>query len=120
MPRTMKRGDLYPAITGTVSDADGPVPLGGASSVTLLLSTTQGGTITLLTCPVDVVAPAAVRDDPDCGKWSYAWQAGDTVKVGTYKAEVEVLWPGSEPQTFPNDDDANETFTIDPDLNPPA
>lgn len=44
----------------------------------------------------------------------YAWAAGDTDTSGTYNAEVEVDWGGSEFQTFPST--GYFTITISDDL----
>lgn len=139
MPRTMKRGDLSPQITFTVTDAIGPVPLGGADSVTLWLrlepTATEDGR--LVECVAMVVAPSAGRTfnegtaqwefDEDCGKAYYEWQPstggaddGDTDIPGVFSAEVEVIWPGQKPQTFPNEKARNETVTFDDDLNDPG
>lgn len=118
MPRTMKRGDTWPPITGTVRDADGPVPLGGADEVLLVLRSDDRR----VEAVVAVVDPDARRGEPDAGKWSYTWQDGDTAYAGTYAVEIQVTWDAATTppriQTFPNSAGENETLTIDNDLNP--
>jgi hypothetical protein len=117
MPRTMKRGDTAEPITGTVSDALGPVPLGTAQEVRLLALRDDGR---LIDAVVDVIAPLAERREPGCGRFTYTPSAADdTLESGTYSAEVEVLWSDGRVQTFPNRRAMNDTLQIDPDNNPP-
>ena len=55
-------------------------------------------------------APDSVVVDPV--KWkatlTRAWVSGDTVTAWDMRVEVEAMWPGSKPQTFP----ASSTGTV--------
>jgi hypothetical protein len=115
MPRTIKRGDTYPPLTGTVTDANGNVPLGTADEVKLLCK--LDGQVAL-EFVVTVVNPSAtLPNDTDCGKWTYDLDPGDTDDVGAYATEIQVTWnTGVDIQTFPNDPADNDTLTIAQDL----
>lgn len=114
MAREMKRGDTYPDLTGVCTDIQGPVPLGNASQVLVVMA--SAGTVIQGVCTV--VAPAAGREDPDCGRWRYAFVAADTSLIGSFSVEVQVTWNVGQIQTFPENPALNETFTVNPDLNP--
>lgn len=108
MPRTIKRNDTYPPLTGTCSDGSGPVALSGADEVLLIL---KGSSVTL-------ELELTELDDPGTGQWSYTWQAEDTEIAGDYAAEVQVTWSAGVVQTFPAGAADNDTVTMDEDLNP--
>lgn len=57
----------------------------------------QANTVKVDRAAMDVI------DEPN-GIVEYVWALGDTDTAGTYQAEVEVEWPGGEPQTFPSRD----------------
>lgn len=92
----IKQYDLLPDLVLTVSDGDTPVDLSAAGSAKLILSNRAG---------ILVEASLEIADQEDEDNWGqvrYVWQAGDTDTVGSYNMEVEVLWAGARPQTFPD------------------
>jgi hypothetical protein len=104
-----KTGDTFPAISGTISDANGPVNIFAASSIRFIAKT--GST---------VIAGAATKIDdntvPLRGKWSYSWGPSDLLAAGTYTCELEVTWSTGVIETFPSKDTNNPTFTVSADL----
>lgn len=96
MTISIKRGDRKPPMTSTLTSGGGAVNLTGATSVKFIM--------TLLGASSPKVNAAAAFDpDRATGKVSYEWGATDTDTAGVYRAEWEVTWPGSLPQTFPSD-----------------
>lgn len=116
--RELMRGDTWSPITGQISDDDGPVPFAGGSGV--LLARTADAPETLLEFPVTPVAPAALRGDPDAGRWIYEQQPEDVALVGDFDAEMEVTWSDGTKTTFPNRPDQRDKLIVYQDLNPPA
>jgi hypothetical protein len=115
MPRTIKRGDTYPGLSGTVTDANGNVPLGTPTSIKLICKHSTGTPVLEFT--LTVVNPSAtLPNDTDAGKWTYDLDAGDTDTVGEYSCEIQVMWNADDIQTFPNDPADNDTLTIAQDL----
>lgn len=92
---TIKSGDTAPALTATLYDGATPVNLTGAT-VTIRMRAI-GYPLPLLD---DV---PAVITDPQGGKVSYQWQAGDTDEVGDYEVEWTVTFAGGGVQTFPTE-----------------
>lgn len=93
---TIKQHDLLPSLVVTLLDDDTAVDLTTAISARFLMRSLATG--------LKVSALMSVLDQTDAdnlGKVSYDWQALDTDTVGTYNAEVEIIWPGDRPQTFP-------------------
>lgn len=91
----IKQYDLLPDLILTVADDDVPVNLSAASSAKLIVSNRSG---ILIEAAVEIED----QDDEDLvGKVRYIWQPGDTDTVGTYNMEVEVMWAGERPETFP-------------------
>jgi hypothetical protein len=71
-------------------------------SADFILKADTGGTI--------VVNAAAVIETPKTGGFvHYDWITGDTATLGTYKAEIEIHWPGSKSQTAPT----NSYWTVE-------
>lgn len=91
MTDKIKRGDLLPAWTATLTDGTVPVDLTAATSILVKGYKPDGTTIS-----------RTVTGDAN-GVVTMAWQATDTEAVGDFLAEIEVTWPGSKPQTFPAD-----------------
>lgn len=91
MTDKIKRGDLLPAWTVTLTDGGAAVNLTTASSITVKGYKPDGTTFS-----------RAVTGDAN-GVITMAWLATDTENVGDLLTEVEVIWPGSKPQTFPAD-----------------
>lgn len=103
--RTMKAGDTYPPITGTLTTNGGPVDLTEAESVSMWMRST---TLAINTDPCDI-------EDAVNGVVSYTPAPSETAVAGTYKLEWEVDWGvdgEARPliQTFPND--SYETLEI--------
>lgn len=87
----IKRNDLLPDLVVTLLDGTTPVNLTAAVSVRFVMSNRTG---------VKVDEPMAVTD-ATAGEVTYSWQPGDTDTKGLFNAEIEVMWPGDKPQTFP-------------------
>lgn len=88
----LKVGDRRPYLALQLVDAAGAaVNLTGATDVDLKWTEPDGTARTAAMTITNVTE----------GRVSYAWQAGDTAKVGRHTAEVVVTWPTAEPQTFP-------------------
>jgi hypothetical protein len=92
---TIKRGDTYPFLKGTLSDADGVVNLTGAA-VRVILKT-KGTTPTVLVNGVCTIT------NPTGGQVEYEWLTPDTADVNTLDGEFEVTWGDGEITTFPNE-----------------
>lgn len=94
---TIKRGDLLPALTITLTDgvdANGdPVPVDLTPATTVRVIGFLDNSL-LFNRGVTGNAQGVV---------TMPWQAGDTDVAGDIYLEVEVTWPGSLPQTFPPD-----------------
>jgi hypothetical protein len=89
----IKQGDLLPDIVMTALDGDDPVSLTTALSARFIM---RKGTEVIVDSPVSIL-----NQMTNLGQVSYSWEAGDTDIVGTYKAELEIMWPLNKPQTFP-------------------
>lgn len=105
----IKQHDLLPPYEAVLSDNGVPVDLTTATEVRLLTADKTGLILNVL-----------MTKDPDQvtnpGKVTYFWQSGDTAVAGSYKAEIQVIWPGTLPQTFPAD--GYLQLTIKKDLGP--
>lgn len=92
----IKRGDLEPAISATLTDVNGsPVDLTNATSPVLILKPITGGAAQRLSTGTSIINVA--------GRIKHVWQSGETTTVGAYFGEWEVTWPSSRPQTFPTE-----------------
>ncbi len=92
----IKRGDLLPVLTATLTDT----PAGGVAAPINLTTATgirvigrRAGVATNLFDRTVTGTAAGVVTMP--------WQAADTAIAGRLWVEIEVTWPGSKPQTFP-------------------
>lgn len=89
----MKQHDLEPPLRLVVLDGVKAVDLTNAQDAYLIIE--------------GIVDRELMTIDPDQtvdgnrGHVSYAWQAGDTDTIGEFNFEIEVMWPGDRPQTFP-------------------
>ena len=92
MAVSIKQNDLRPILTFTLKENGVAKNLTGATSATLKMR--SGAT---------VVSRAGVITDATNGVVSVTFTGTDTSIVGDYQAEIEVIWPTSQPQTFPND-----------------
>lgn len=105
-----KTGDTTPDITGTVTDASGPVNIFSATSIRFIAKNGSN----------PVIAGVAVKIDdgtvPLRGKWKYVWGATDLSISGTWEVEIEVTWSAGKIETFPNAKGRNPSFTVTDDL----
>jgi hypothetical protein len=90
----IKQNDLEPSLRVQLLDLDDPVTTLGTATAIRCIVTTRDGLTELVNRAMSVV------DAPN-GWVELVWQAGDTTTLGTFRFEVEVMWPGARPQTFP-------------------
>lgn len=88
----LKHKDRLPKLRATLSDANGPVDLTGAT-VKVWWRLQSGGTEKSGTCTIVDAANGVVE---------YAWAAGDTDTAGDYYVEFVATF-GIATMTFPND-----------------
>lgn len=106
---SMKQHDLEPDLTLVAEDAAGLTDLTLVGSWRVLA--------TMLGAPVFVdTAPAVTVDPTNHARATivHTWVAGETAAAGDLKVEVEAMWPGGRPQTFPAS--GAVTVRIRPDL----
>lgn len=95
---SIKQHDLLPELVVTLLDNTVAVDLTDAVSARLLMRNLVAGL--KVDAPVSILDPAVPANT---GKVKYTWGLADTDIVGVFNAEVEVIWPGNKPQTFPGD-----------------
>lgn len=104
-----KTGDTTPDLTGTVTDANGPVNIFTATSLRFI---SKNG--------INTVTGAAVKIDdgtvPLRGKWKYVWAPTDLSIAGDWEVEIEVTWSAGKIETFPNSKTRNPHYTVTDDL----
>ena len=88
----IRQGDTRPWIEATLTDANGPVPLHGAT-VEFHLSDDTGG---------ERITDDALILNEDEGLVTYEWKPGDTEFAGDYRAEWQVTFAEDDIGTFPN------------------
>lgn len=88
------QGARRPVLGATLTDANGPVNLTSASSITFRGRLMDGTT---------TFSGSAVADAPAAGHVTYSWGANDTATPGTYMVEFSVTWSTGITQTFPTD-----------------
>ena len=91
---SLKQDDTWPPLNATLSDANGPINLTTATSVTFIMKPTGGGSPITGTCTIVSAAAGTVR---------YVWVTGNTTVAGTYQAEFEILWADGKIGTVPNE-----------------
>jgi len=89
---SIKQNDLRPIIQFTLSENGVAKNLTGATSATLKMRT-----------GVTTVTRLGVISSPASGIVQITFTGSDTAVNGVYQAEIEVIWPTGQPQTFPND-----------------
>ncbi len=103
----LKRGDLLPALTGTILNTVTGAPLNLTGAVLEFhMRNRQTGA-------VKIDATATIVGDPLVGRFSYAWAGTDTDTAGAYDGEIEATFAG-KPLTSPND--AHFTIWVHGDL----
>lgn len=111
MPRTIKAGDTWPPITGTLRTSAGPVDLTAAVEVRMWM---RSDTLAINTDECEIT-------DALAGVVSYTPSPTETAISGTYRLEWQVDWGDDETdrpriQTFPNG--GYDTLTIIEALDP--
>lgn len=107
MTLEMKRGDLEPDLVLTATDAANVADLSGVMSWRVL-GKFRGQLV--VDGPPDAVV---VSTDKHSATLTRAWQTGETAFVGEMHIEVEAMWPGGRPQTFPAEDYEAVRFNAD-------
>ena len=92
---TMKQNDTWPPMPAQLKDANGPVDLTTANTVTLHLKATGGGTTT--------GGGACTITDAVAGRVTYTFTAADTDTVTVFDAEFEIDWGAGQITTIPNE-----------------
>lgn len=90
---SLTQGDTLPALTASLTDANGAINLTGAT-VQLRIRAIDGTTVLTKSATIDSPATA--------GKVRYAWVAGDTDAPGTFFAEWRVIYTAGV-LTVPNE-----------------
>ncbi len=88
----MKRYDRLPPLDVQLVSDVGPVDLTTATSVKFLMRDVDKTVV--INSPMTVI-------NASLGQVRYMWAAGDTDVIGSFKAEIEVIWSGNLAQTFP-------------------
>ena len=114
MARTMKRHDTADPITGTASDANGPVDLTVFETVTYQAKQDGSGTTPLFEGPA-IVVQEETSNVADKGKWRYEQTDEDVSLSGGYKSELECVLPNGKKVHFPSAPAVTD-LTINPDL----
>jgi hypothetical protein len=91
----IKQDDLLPVFRVQLLDGTNPVDLTSATAVRLMLSNRAQG------LKVDALMTPLAQEGDTLGMVEYEWQEGDTDTIGSFNGEIQVLWPGQLPQTFP-------------------
>jgi hypothetical protein len=95
---SLKEGDLLPILSVQLTYLDGTVvDLTSAASVFFVMRATSN-----MATP-KINAAASVFGAPTNGTVRYTWTGSNTDTVGLYLANIIVNWPGSAPQSFPQD-----------------
>ncbi|WP_125673614.1 hypothetical protein [Amycolatopsis sp. WAC 04182] len=92
----MKRGDLEPDLVITVEDASGVANLNQVTSWRVIGK--QHGAVVVDGAPTSVTVDPGNESKATLAR---AWETGETADVGDMQIEVEAMWPGGRPQTFP-------------------
>ncbi len=106
MTFTIRQGDTAPPISSRLSDENGYVDLTNASNVRFHMQDEFERVVVEddITGRVNIV-------DGSTGHVEYAWSTSDTTRVGSYRAEWEVLYDDGGVETFPVDGYINVEIT---------
>lgn len=96
----IKQGDRRPVFVVALKDNFGEV---GESAVDLTTAGTAYFNMRAVSGAVKISRGTASITDAASGEVTYSWGLTDTDTVGSYEAEVEILWNDAKPETFPND-----------------
>lgn len=96
---TIIRGSLKPDLKVTIADGAAEADFSVLTTGMVTVKVERGNTI------VDSGHPSTVVAAPDhkSAVVTRAWLPESTVEVGRLWVSVEVDWPGTKPQTFPDD-----------------
>lgn len=101
---TIPQGDLRPAITQTLTDANGPINLTSAAGVAFRATRadgyTFGGACSVTSPAMGVVAYVPQAGVPAVGETPAT--PGDTDEPGIYQCEFVIEWSEGVYQTVPN------------------
>jgi hypothetical protein len=105
--RSLKRGDTYPFLRATLTDAnDDAINLTGAT-VRLILRT-KGTTPTIVVdTDIDIL-------DAPAGRVEYEWETADTASVNSFDGEFKITWGDGEVTYVPTE--GFFTITVNPNL----
>jgi hypothetical protein len=95
-----KKGDLEPKLIIDVWDDNIPAANLALVSSWRIIARMRGAASTLFidVAPVFTIDP----NDNSKGYLTHTWLAGQTDTPGVIELEVEAMWPGARPQSFPN------------------
>lgn len=96
-------GDTAPPLRVTLSNADGPQDLTGAS-VVMRLKPNTGDPVLEVDMDID--------GDPTTGVVTHSWEPSETAVALRYTAEFVVTFADDTVQTFPNDPSQAPTISI--------
>jgi hypothetical protein len=101
MAFTLKQGDRRPLFVVALKDNFGEVDEAAVDLTTacsaLFNMRAEGGGATKINRGSAAITTAA------SGIVTYSWGTADVDTVGTYEAEMEILWNDGKAETFPND-----------------
>lgn len=104
-----KRGDLEPKLIIDVWDGNSPAANLTLVSTWRIIARMRGAAVPLFIDTTAVFTPDP-SGDTSRGYLTHIWLAGQTDTPGVIELEVEAMWPGARPQSFPNS--GFDTITI--------
>ena len=108
MPRTIKRGDRFPALVMDIALAD--ADLSTVASWKFIIK--RGATVV-----TDAAPTVDVGDDTSTAVVTHALTVDDTNTLGRHFVEIEATWPDATTTTFPTR--SAVVYDVVADLNPP-
>lgn len=113
---SIKRGDLLPPFivdltNGTDPDTGEPIPADLTTITSVKVIAWRGNVLLFNRTVANPTGADALN-----GVVTMPWQVGDTSVVADLYMEVEVMWPGSKPQTFPPGEGDYIVCHVTPDL----